>query len=133
MTPTLNGRWQTRFLLLITVGLFITFFFVLQYASPVPYYLLAAVFFIGLLWDILYDYVQRWRWDRDWPPILQLSAGIVEGLFLFALIRAAGFTTPTTTQFWLHYGTVWIGVFCTSQSITRILFPRWRFYGGEWL
>ena len=34
--------------------------------------------------------------------------------------------------FILHYTIVWLGIFILSQSLMRILFPKWRFKGGQW-
>ena len=35
--------------------------------------------------------------------------------------------------FWVffHYFVVWLAVFIASQSIMRVLFVRWRFFGGQ--
>jgi len=141
MTPTLIGRWQTRLLLLGTLGVLLTVPFSLSLASPVPFYVLGAVTVFGMvLWDPLYNYLQTWRWDHDWPAVLQLTAGIWEGLFVYLvltwLLRQLGitvFANLTPSIFILHYGLVWLGVFTASQTLMRILFPRWRFRGGQWL
>jgi len=89
-----------------------------------------------VLWDPLYNYLQTWRWDHDWPAVLQLTAGVWEGiviyLFLTWLLPKMGITL-TPRIFILHYGLVWLGVFTASQTLMRILFPRWRFRGGQWL
>ena len=31
----------------------------------------------------------------------------------------------------IHYWAVWLATFLASQSIMRIIFPRWRFFGGR--
>ena len=64
MTPTLFGRWQTRFLILITVGLLETLFFGWLYQDYVTTAsILAYVLVIGFVWDILYQFLQTFRWD----------------------------------------------------------------------
>ena len=147
MTPTLLGRWQTRFLLLITIGFVVTLYFGWHFSDYItPLALLAYVIIIGFGWDILYNFLQRYRWDHDWPPAFQLFAGIWEGVFLWFLLRAivswklfGASSLPgiapdlTLGMFLAHYGTVWFLTFLASQSLLRIIFPRWRFYGGEWL
>lgn len=143
MTPTLQGRWQTRLFLLGTLGLLITFFFARLYGNDLPYVFLAIVIVLGFIWDILYDFLQTFRWDQDWPPVLQLAAGLFEGLILWGIIYLLfqfgatadlfGQTPPSAAQIWAHYGTVWLITFLASQSFMRLLFPRWRYFGGEWL
>ncbi|MDY6940379.1 MAG: hypothetical protein SWY16_22330 [Cyanobacteriota bacterium] len=142
MTPTLIGRWQTRILLLTLVGFPITLPFSMGIvglgASSVFGLVLLYVLIFGLLWDLLYNTLQQFRWDRDWPGALQLFAGIGEGIFLVLAIKTVGLPGIARdelllgTFFW-HYSCVWLGVFLASQSLMRILFPRWRFRGGRWL
>ena len=124
MTPTLLGRWQTRALLFCTAGAIVTIPFGLQGLA-----ILILAFFLGLGWDALYTFMQKFRWDRDWPAALQLLAGIWEGLILWVLV----FFIQELSFNLLHYSLVWLSVFVTSQSLMRILFPRWRFFGGRWL
>lgn len=143
MTPTLLGRWQTRLFLLATVGILITLPFYWGIIGPetgFDYYpvffrILGYVALFGLGWDVLYSYLQKFRWDRDWPGILLLLAGIWEGAFVLCLVKLFGL--PGVPQelpvlwFIIHYSGVWLGVYLASQSFMRILFPRWRFQGGR--
>ena len=134
MTPTLVGRWQSRLFLLGTIGTVISFLFALLFNSILPLILLAVVLFLGLIWDYFYDKIQQRRWDHDWPPAFQLLAGIFEGLFIFLLIQMLPFPgLPNFFQFWAHYIAVWVLTFAASQSIMRLIFPRWRFNGGVWI
>ena len=144
MTPTLFGRWQTRLLLLFTVGLLISLPFAIGLIGSPPsdvyFWILSYVAIFGLAWDILYNQIQMYRWDRDWPALYQLFAGIWELIFIVCGVKFIGFLPISIPKeelplFWviLHYITVWLAVFITSQSIMRILFVRWRFRGGEWL
>lgn len=140
MTPTLFGRWQTRLLLLATVGVLITLPFAFGITSPnsslVYFWVLGYVAIFGILWDILYNYLQKFRWDRDWPGIFQLLAGIWEGIFLIIIIDLWQFPLPGIQNldfnlFVRHYSLVWLGIYLASQTIMRVLFPRWRFRGGQ--
>ena len=84
MTPTLMGRWQTRFLLLSTLGFAISVVIgIMRGDIRPPLTLLVYVFVLGLAWDALYQYIQTYRWERDWPQPFQVVAGIVEGVLLW--------------------------------------------------
>ncbi|MEW6491662.1 MAG: hypothetical protein AB1589_03805 [Cyanobacteriota bacterium] len=140
MTPTLLGRWQTRLLLLATIGVLVTIPFSLGIIGPgtssVFFWILVYVALLGCLWDILYSYLQRFRWDRDWPGALQLLTGIWEGIFIAFWVRLIGLPNGQEfSVFWfiIHYSLVWLSVYIASQMLMRILFPRWRFKGGQWL
>lgn len=141
MTPTLIGRWQTRLLLLGTVGILATLPFamglVVTGEGPAYFFILFYVAIFGLGWDVLYDRLQKYRWDRDWPAAYQLLAGIWEMIFTWLFVGIFRILYLPEEVFWVnffpHYITVWLAVFITSQSLMRILFPRWRFRGGKWL
>ena len=144
MTPTLFGRWQTRLLLLATVGVLVSLPFPLGLigsgANIVYFFILAYVAIFGLGWDVVYNYLQKSRWDRDWPAAYQFFAGIWEMIFVFCGVKIFGFLPiPIPKEelsigaFLLHYSVVWLAVFMSSQSLMRIIFPRWRFRGGQWL
>jgi hypothetical protein len=140
MTPTLFGRWQTRLLLLATVGVLVTLPFVM--AAPdsekgIYFGVIAYVAIFGIFWDIVYDRIQKYRWDRDWPAVYQLFAGIWEMLFVLCGVKLIGLPAIPKQlpldKFLLHYSAVWLAVFIASQSVMRILFVRSRFHGGQWL
>ncbi|NJL09832.1 MAG: hypothetical protein HC908_05450 [Calothrix sp. SM1_7_51] len=140
MTPTLIGRWQTRLLLLGTVGLLFTLPFITGLVGTSPslnyLFILFYVAIFGLGWDAFYNHLQKYRWDRDWPAAYQLFAGIWEMLFIWFVISWFGLPFVRDVlwvNFFPHYTTVWIAVFITSQSLMRIIFPRWRLRGGKWL
>ncbi|NJO40701.1 MAG: hypothetical protein HC769_08465 [Cyanobacteria bacterium CRU_2_1] len=139
MTPTLFGRWQTRILLFAVVGSLISLpFFVFSGANPVFFVVLIYIAAFGMVWDSLYNYLQQYRWDHDWPAALQLIAGIWEGLFfgiLFNLIPLPGVPQDEISVgvYIVHYSLVWVVMFTVSQTVMRIFFPRWRFFGGQWL
>lgn len=136
MTPTLVGRWQTRLALLATIGLLITLIFVLVLGSDVFLRVLVYVAVFGVVWDIIYIFLQRYRWDRDWPAIFQVINGVTEGVFLYAVI-ALGLLpflpAPDVAVgvFMVHYGLVWLAVFLWTQGPMRAIFPFWRFHGGR--
>lgn len=144
MTPTLFGRWQTRLLLLFTVGVLVSIPFAMGLIASSPgivyFWILVYVAIFGLGWDVLYDKIQKYRWDRDWPAVYQFFAGIWEMVFVFCGVKLLGFLPiPIPKEelspgvFFLHYSFVWLAVFIVSQSLMRIVFVRWRFRGGQWL
>ncbi len=146
MTPTLLGRWQTRLLLMGTVGFVLTVMFCLGlFGNPRSSLYLALLIYIvllGLGWDVLYMFLQKFRWDQDWPAVLQWAAAVWEAFFFLCIRVILGIELPFTAVeeisfpvnwFLIHYFVVWIAVFLCSQSLMRIVYPRWRFNGGQWL
>jgi hypothetical protein len=141
MTPILNGRWQTRFFLSGVLGVPVTAVFALLYGSLTPFALLLYVLLLGMGWDVLYDALQRRRWDRDWPPLFAWLAGLGEGAVLWLLIRlfeGVGGALPgvgaglTFGRFVAHYLVVFMVTWVAAHSLMLVLFPRWRFRGGQW-
>ncbi len=146
MTPTLAGRWQTRTVLLATLGLLITLGFGWLYGDfGTPLALLGYVWLVGLAWDGLYDSLQSLRWEGDWPPLFFALGGLAEGLLLWGLVRADSVwalvglaTLPgvnpglTLAQFAAHYGTVWLVTFLVMLGPLRVVSLAWRFRGGAW-
>src|SRR6266571_582878 len=86
MTPTLLGRWQIRFFLLATVGLVISLIVSQSVGNSVPLFALLYVPLFGLVWDVIYQFITSFRWDRDWPTCFQVAAGVVEGALVWGLI-----------------------------------------------
>ncbi len=140
MTPTIFGRWQTRIVSLATLGAIATAIIAFANLGEPPakmfFMVLAYVAIIGLAWDFIYIALQRLRWDRDWPAVFQVANGIVEGIFIFVLIKYIGLPEieKGSVPLWLfaiHYSSVWLAAFVLVQGPLRAIFPRWRFYGGR--
>ena len=146
MTPTLIGRWQTRVVLLWTVGLAVTFVYMQRFGAfdaaasdpgrwKLPM-ILGYVTLLGLAWDCLFTYLQSYRWDRDWPLAYQFLAGLAEGSLVFTLFRmdllpGARYGSEEWWQFMSHYGTVWLTIYLCQLGPMRVVLPRWRFAGAE--
>jgi hypothetical protein len=102
---------------------------------------LLAIAVLGCLWDIVYNQLQTVRWDHDWPATLQVGAGIWEAFFFYVpfrylisnILKIGWLIGIPFDKFLLHYACIWLAVFTASQTLMRIIFPRWRFHGGEWL
>lgn len=103
--------------------------------TSLSFLFVGLVLFFGLGWDSIYQFLIQDRWDHDWPPLFQLLAGLTEGLWIFILIYLwpQFASRPPIWIFWLHYSLVWVATFTASQSLLRLLFPCWRFRGGQWL
>ena len=141
MTPTLAGRWQTRLLLYFVVGLPVTYLFAL-YLDPEdesfydPFVFLTALFLIGFLLDPVYNHIQRFRWDNDWPFAFFVFFAFCEFLITLALLNI-GVLDPflvyridNGTAF-VHFGFVLLFMFLAVLAGVQVFFIRWRFKGGE--
>ena len=138
MTPTLRGRWQTRLVLLLTIGVGVTAFFGMIYQDfGVGFSILGYILIFGLVWDVWYNFLQSLRWDHDWSPALYLAAGIWETVILWVLIQFLGLPgIPDNLNafiFLFHFGSIWVITMFIMFGPLRIIFPRWRFRGGQWL
>ena len=142
MTPTLIGRWQTRLAMLGVFGGLISLIFAVSYQPEESgfnegfFVVLGFVAGIGLAWDFVFILLQRLRWDRDWPAVFQVLAGIAEGALIWALLEGTGL--PRIEQgtlpfgiFLGQYGSIWLVTFIFVQGPMRAVFPRWRFSGGR--
>ena len=95
--------------------------------------------YAGWLYVVICKHINRKKNDAfPGVPTLAKLAGIAEGILIAILFqvdvlphldRAAFHFRP----FVLHYGAVWLAVYLTSWMVMRLLFPRWRFRGGEWM
>lgn len=142
MTPTLFGRWQTRIFLFATVGILVTWGFASgvfgTQPSTVYYWILFYIALFGLGWDVFYNYLQKFMWDHDWPGAFQLITGIAEGVLVAVLASWNLLPYVESRNFHIdafiwHYGSVWLAMYLAVWVVMRILFPRWRFRGGEWI
>lgn len=159
MTPTLIGRWQTRILLFIVIGLPVTAVFAFwlgEWTFPLllpPFWFLATLLAVGLILDVVYFQMQRFRWDQDWPFAFFTFFSILEFLIVFALMRldllpylpACQFagrdatTRETVCQVFtidfadaaLQFTLVFLPMLLAVLAIVQIFAIRWRFKGGE--
>jgi hypothetical protein len=148
MTPTLPGRWHTRLLLFIFIGLPITLiyaFYLRNWSWPPdqdPFVFLTFLTLIGLLLDIVYVQIQKFRWDHDWPFIFQFFSMIFEFVVAYLLMELLVQTLDFGT--WLfpngsipietastHFILVFIPSFIALLGFVQIFLVRWRFKGGE--
>jgi hypothetical protein len=150
MTPTFAGRWQTRILLFLFIGLPITVLYAFWFEdgdwrrvvdSPFLVFL-CTLFVVGMILDPLYYWVMLFRWDRDWPFAFQFAVMIMEFLIVVALVwfdllpfLPSSVVFATDESHWwvlLHFTIVFIPSFLALLAVFQVFMIRWRFKGGEW-
>ncbi len=147
MTPTLLGRWQTRVFLFTLWGIPITILFGLAFGGKrFTMLVLLTAFILGISLDMVYTLVQRFRWNRDWPPMFVALTGLLEFVILLVLFFSLGALLATQPEwarfiprrpnprlFIFHYLLVWVPMFMMMFGGMHVLSPKWRFHGGQWL
>ena len=142
MVPTLYGRIQTRFVLLIVVGgiwtLIITPFLPtgqpLSASYRTTFLVLLTVLVLGVLWEFVYHGLQQFRWEKDWPTFFGLLTMINEGILVWLLLNASvvpGIDSVPPSAFLIQFITTWLVVWLVANGPVQIFFSRWRFRGGR--
>ncbi len=147
MTPTLNGRIQTRIFLLAIIGGLWTLIVTpllpglgdapLDINYEATFTVLAAVIVVGIGWEFVYHALQQFRWEKDWPTFFGLLTAINEGVLVKILLDAdlapneeiTG-NLPLSPFLW-HFITTWLVTFLFVNGPMRVPFIRWRFRGGR--
>ena len=143
MTPTLAGRLQTRIFLVAVVGsiwtLIVTPLLPGGGSEGVPYSMTFSILLVvgvaGLGWEFVYQGIQQFRWEKDWPTLLGLLTGINEGILVWLIVEAGlapGIDdgVPVSTFLWAFI-TTWLVIFLFVIGPMRVPFLRWRFRGGR--
>ncbi|WP_432559491.1 hypothetical protein [Granulicoccus sp. GXG6511] len=139
MTPTLFGRIQTRWFLLVIVGIPWTLVLMLLGAlgSGAAYsqlllnglLVLGLVGLLGTVWEFIYHGLQQFRWEKDWPALFGfltiINEGVVLALVMVLLDRSLG------ALGWFHFVTTWLLMWVWVNGPMRVLAPRWRYRGGR--
>ncbi|MET7770637.1 hypothetical protein [Nocardia sp. NPDC005366] len=147
MLPTLLGRLQTRLFALGAVG-----FLVALLLTPVlptgssstgqayraTMSVLLATVLVGLLWELLYHFLQQFRWEKDWPTIFGLLTIVNEGLLIWLLLRTTTLIVPahlrpSATAFAIQFAITWLLFWILVNGPIRVVFHRWRYNGGRFL
>src|SRR5947208_12671621 len=96
MVPTLVGRIQTRIFLLVVIGglwtLVIGPFLPVAGATvgdkyETAYKVLGVVLLLGIGWELIYHFLQQFRWEKDWPAFFGFWEAIPEGLLAWFAVR----------------------------------------------
>lgn len=139
MTPTLMGRIQTRWFLLVIIGVPWTLLLMLPVAlgAGAAYLdlllaglrVLGIVGVLGTLWELAYHALMQLRWEKDWPALFGLLTIINEGALLFGVTWLLGF--PLDAVGWWHFVSTWLIMWVFVNGPMRVLAPRWRYRGGR--
>ncbi|WP_225730535.1 MULTISPECIES: hypothetical protein [unclassified Nocardia] len=147
MLPTLNGRIQTRILALGVIGLIVLLIITpflptgslsLLQAYRITVSVLLATVLVGVLWELLYHFLQQFRWEKDWPTLFGFITIVNEGALIWVLVR---YTTivlpenlhPNLTAFLIQFIVTWLAFWLVVNGPMRLMFHRWRFQGGRFL
>jgi hypothetical protein len=150
MIPTHLGRIQTRIFLVLFVGLPWTllvtpllpgprggmgFGDVAANRYPATLLALGIVLALGVgLWEHLYQFVQSFRWEKDWPVMFALFEVIPEAILAWFVFRELVPDTVSTINGWtfvVHIATTWLVMWLFVLGPIKVLFIRWRFNGGR--
>ncbi len=144
MTPTLNGRLQTRIFLIVVIGSIWTALItpVLPGMGPlgetyrITYTILAVVGVAGVLWELLYHLLQQFRWEKDWPTLFGLITAVNEGIVTWLIVDlgfAPGIEAGEVplSAFLVHFLTTWLVIFLYGNGPMRVPFLRHRYKGGR--
>lgn len=141
MTPNLSGRIQTRWFLLVIIGVPWTLILMGGFALGEASYLdlvvgglrvLAVVGVVGTVWELIYHGLMSLRWEKDWPALFGFWTIINEGAVLWLVTWLLEW--PMGVAGWIHFVTTWLLMwFWANAGPMRVLAPRWRYRGGRLL
>ncbi|MFI9504082.1 hypothetical protein [Nocardia sp. NPDC052566] len=147
MLTTLNGRIQTRILALGVIGFIVALIITpvlptgsltIGQAYRVTLSVLLATIIVGVLWELLYHFLQQFRWEKDWPTMFGLLTIINEGALMWVLVHNTTIVLPralhpSLTAFLIQFIVTWIVFWVIVNGPLRLMFHRWRFQGGRFL
>jgi hypothetical protein len=143
MLPTLNGRIQTRILVTLVVGGLWTLLITPVLPIPGPladaytttFIVLLAVTVLGVVWELVYHFLQQFRWEKDWPTLFGLVTAVNEGALVWLLLEQGvvpGIDGPVPlSAFLILFLTTWIVIWLVVNGPMRVPFVHWRFRGGR--
>src|ERR1700689_193601 len=142
MVPTLNGRIQTRLILLAIIGGLVTLIIVPVLPGNAPlgdkyrdgFIVLAAVMVLGVAWECLYHFLMQWRWEKDWPTLFGLATGVPEGLLIWILLAAGAIPgivgTVGGAAFIIQFALIWLAVWLPAHGPRRGAVVKGGVVGG---
>ena len=143
MLPTLNGRIQTRVFVSLVVGGIWTLLITpllplpgtLADAYATTFVVLLTVTVLGVGWELVYHFLQQFRWEKDWPTFFGLVTGVNEGLLVGLLLASGavpGIDGPVPlSAFLVQFVSTWLVVWLVVNGPLRVPFVHWRFRGGR--
>ncbi|MFI7670267.1 hypothetical protein [Nocardia sp. NPDC049526] len=147
MLLTLNGRIQTRILALGIIGLLVAVIITpvlptgslsLGNAYRLTLSVLLATVLVGVLWELLYHFLQQFRWEKDWPTLFGFWTVINEAALMWVLVDHTTIVLPRALHpslmaFLVQFIVTWIVFWLVVNGPMRVVFHRWRFQGGRFL
>lgn len=142
MTYSLAGRIQTRLIVFTMLGGIWTALvtpvlptrLLLGASYGMAFTVLGLLVALGLLWELLYHLLQQFRWDKDWPIVFSLLAGVPEGLLLWLILGTDTWfwDVPVTPRaFWLLFISEWLLIWVVLSGPIRVPLVRRRWRGGR--
>lgn len=148
MTPTLEGRIQTRLVLASTAGVAWTLLVTPILPRPsgmsvhgayrVTLESALALMVIGVVWELAYHGLQQLRWDRDWPSLIGLVTAVNEAVAVWVVLHALdvvpgpiGPQSAILVLFCVHFVGMWLIIWLLAQGPVRVISVRWRLEGGS--
>jgi hypothetical protein len=139
MLPTLHGRIQTRIFMLAVFGslvvLVLTPFLPGDPSYQTTYLVLATVTVLGVVWELIYHWLQQFRWEKDWPTLFGLLTAINEGAVVWLVLHQGWVPgideAPPLSAFLILFLVVWVVVWLWVNGPMRVPLIRWRFHGGR--
>jgi hypothetical protein len=148
MTPSLMGRWQTRIFTLAVIGSIWTLLITpiarltLDGSPPlgtvykVTFKALIIVAVAGLGWDVIYQFLMAFRWEKDWPALFGFATIVNEGITTFIGLHLFSFLVPARGGvpglfFLIDFATTYIVAWLWVTGPMRVVFLRWRFRSGR--
>lgn len=144
MLPTLNGRIQTRIFLLVVVGGLWTL--IITPALPgltgelaadyrTTFAVLVTTIVLGIGWELVYHFIQQFRWEKDWPTLFGLVTVVPEGVLIWFLLQLGVVPGPAgpvpLPAYVILFLSTWILVWLAANGPMRVPFIHWRFRGGR--
>ncbi|MDQ3717353.1 MAG: hypothetical protein M3381_15285 [Actinomycetota bacterium] len=142
MTYSLAGRIQTRIVLFGVIGGIWTALVTPILPTRLPlgpsyemsFTVLGLIIVLGVAWELAYHLLQQFRWDKDWPTMFSLLAGVPEGLVLWLLLDSGTWLweVPVTARgFWALFISTWLLIWAVLSGPIRVLLVRRRWRGGR--
>ncbi len=152
MQPTLFGRIQTRIIMLATLGVIWTA--IIAPVLPRPsvdgesislasmykalYLAVLVVAVVGVVWELIYHWIQQYRWEKDWPTLYGLVVAVNEGIVAYLILNAGLFWDERPPgqsfplpAFIIMFITLWLIIWAFTNGPMQIVSLRWRHRGGR--
>jgi hypothetical protein len=94
---------------------------------------------LGIGWECLYTILQSLRKEGDWPPLISLASGVLEGCFLWIVAHLVGIDDSSLLvygrdfeMFLIQFSTTWLVMWAATLGPLRVLSVQWHLAGMKW-